>query len=199
MTIDDELILELIKPDSNGRITEKALIVSLAGTKKIQYRLEESTYYFETYRSSGDKYKTEIIKMTPDITIWKKPEKHWKTVVKDAMQRAVIGPDTGIAVELENDIQWDFQSSLKQVKKYKGEFQDTRVIIPDDFRRFAPLYRNEGFRVYLWRAKRRWQCLRCGKENEKEGPVTPKCSCGNHSQNEFRLIGLKDTEITEFP
>jgi hypothetical protein len=198
MTIDDELILELIKPDSRGKVTEKALILAITGTKEIEYKLEESTHYLETY-GSGENQETEIIKMTPDITIWKKPEKSWKAVVKDVMKQVVIGPDIGIAVELENDVQWDFQCSLQQVKKYKGKFQYTRIIIPDDFKRFAPLYRNEGFRVYLWKAKRIWQCLRCGKENEKEGPVTPKCSnCENHSQNEFRLIGLKDTEIKEF-
>lgn len=198
MTIDDELILELIKPDSRGKVTEKALILAITGTKEIEYKLEESTHYLETY-GSGENQETEIIKMTPDITIWKKPEKSWKAVVKDVMKQVVIGPDIGIAVELENDVQWDFQCSLQQVKKYKGKFQYTRIIIPDDFKRFAPLYRNEGFRVYLWKAKRRWQCLRCGKESEKEGPVTPKCSnCDNHSSNEFRLVGLKDTEIEEF-
>jgi hypothetical protein len=63
------------------------------------------------------------------------------------------------------------------------------------------LYKKEGILVYLWKAKRRWQCLRCGTENEKEGPVTPMCSnsdCGNHSPNEFRLVGLKDADIEEY-
>jgi hypothetical protein len=113
----------------------------------------------------------------------------------------VVGPEVGIAIELENDIQWDFQCSLQQIKKYKGKFEDTRIIIPYDFSRFAPLYRNEGFRVYLWKAKRRWQCLKCGTETAKEGIVTPICSnqeCKNHNQNEFRLIGLKDACIEEF-
>lgn len=200
MTIDDELILELIKPDSKGRVTEKALILAITDTKEVRYKLEESTHYLETY-GSGEDQETEIVKITPDITIWKKPKKGWKALFKEIMKEMVIGPEEGIAVELENDIQWDFQSSLKQVKKYKGKFQDTRIIIPYDFRRFAPLYRNEGFRVYLWKTKRRWQCLRCGTETIKEGPVAPKCSntkCGNRSLNEFRLVGLEDTEIEEF-
>jgi hypothetical protein len=90
---------------------------------------------------------------------------------------------------------------LRQIKDYKTKFYDTRIIIPDEYKRFASLYKNEGFRIYLWKAKRRWQCLRCGTENVKEGTVTPKCSnskCNDNSPNECSLIGLKDTTIEEF-
>jgi hypothetical protein len=200
MTIDDELILELIRPDENGNVTEKSLIASITGTRHILYKLEESTHYVKNYGS--DEYpELRIVKITPDITIWRKPERGWKAILKDAMKEMVIGPESGIAVELENDIQWDFQSSLRQIKRYKGKFDDTRIIIPADFRRFAPLFKNEGFRVYLWTANRRWQCLRCGAETAKEGPITPVCSnqnCKSHGQNDFRLIGLKDASIEEF-
>jgi hypothetical protein len=199
MTIDDELILELIKPDNKGRITEDAWIVAITRTKEIKYRLEQSTHYLKNY-GSEEYPKVVVVRMTPDITIWKKPESGLKGILKDVMKEMVIGPDEGIAVELENDIQWDFQSSLKQIKKYKGRFEDTRIIIPADFRRFAPLFKNEGFRVYLWYANRKWQCLKCGTETVKDGPVTPVCSnqtCKNHNQNDFRLVGLKDVRIEE--
>ena len=46
MTIDDELILELIKPDMHGKVGEKALIVKIVGTRKIEYGLEEPTDYW---------------------------------------------------------------------------------------------------------------------------------------------------------
>ena len=198
ITIDDELILELIRPDSKGRVTEEALIVSIIGTGEISYSLEQSTYYLETY-GSGESQETEIVKMTPDITIRMKPKKGLKAIVKDVMKQVVIGPEVGIAFELENDIHWDFQESLRQIKKYKGKFEDTRIIIPEDFKRFAPLYKHEGFRVYLWKAKRMWQCLRCGAETLKEGPVAPKCQkCNNSATNDFRLVGLKDPVVKEF-
>jgi hypothetical protein len=198
MTIDDELILELIKPDAKGRVREEALIVSIVGTKEIEYRLEESTYYSESY-GTGEDQKTEFVGITPDITVKIKPKRGIKETVKKMLTEMVIGPEVGVALELENDIQWDFQDSLSQIKRYKKKFQDTRIIIPDDFKRFAPLYKHEGFRVYLWKAKRRWQCLRCGSETVREGPITPTCSnCNNHSQNEFRLIGLRETTIEEF-
>jgi hypothetical protein len=199
MTIDDELLLELIRPDGEGMITADALIVSIVGAKDISYSLEESTYYVRTYGRSGVDEKTEIVRITPDITIKMKMKKDRKATLQDLVKEAMIGPSVGIAFELENDIHWDFQESLRQIKKYKRKFTDTRIIIPNDFKRFAPLYKHEGFRVYLWRAKRRWECLRCGCENESEGPVTPKCrQCKNNSPNEFRLIGLKDTSINEF-
>ena len=198
MTIDDELLLELIKPDSKGKATEGGLIVTIAGTKEILYKLEQSTSYLKNYGTEQEP-EIEVIKMTPDITIWRKPpQRGWKTLAKDVLKQIVIGPDEGVAIELENDIQWDFQCSLQQIKKYKGKFEDTRIIIPSEFGRFAPPYKNEGFRVYLWDAKRRWQCLRCGTETDKAGPVSPKCQkCSNNSQNDFRLIGLKDTTIEE--
>lgn len=201
MTIDDELILELIRPDKNGGITERSLIVVITGGVDYIYKLEESTYYIKDYGSTQTRPIPKIVRMTPDITIWKKPRRGMQAFLKGAVKEIVVGPESGIAIELENDIQWDFQASLKQIKKYKGKFEDTRIIIPADFMRFAPLFKNEGFRVYLWKAKRIWQCLRCGTETIKEGPVTPKCSntkCNNHSANEYRLIGLKDAVIEEF-
>ena len=198
MTIDDELILALVKPDSDGSLTVGGLLVGLVGAKDITYSLERSTYFFRTY-GKGEDQKTELIMITPDITVKRKTKKGFKVAVKDAVKQMVIGPDVGIAFELENDIHWDFQESLRQIKKYRGKFKDTRIIIPCDYKRFAPLYKHEGFKVYLWKAKRIWECLRCSTETEKEGPVTPKCQkCSNNSSNDFRLVGLKDTTIEEF-
>jgi len=182
MTIDDELLLELIKPDSLGEVGEGALIVSVVGTKKVKYKLEQSEIDYEFYWDVLALAKRNV-EMTPDITI------------------DIIDENKQIAIELENDYNWGFQKSLRQVKKYRVRFDDTRVIIPEDYGKFAPLYKHEGFRVYLWKAIRRWQCLKCGTETTKEGRVIPKCSnqkCGNHNQAEFRLIGLKDTTIEEF-
>lgn len=185
MTIDDELIHELIKPDRYGKIGKEALIIKIIRNRKIDCRLEESTHYWKYYKKGilngivDDKYK-ELVKITPDITVYFSDKKR-----------------KPIAIELENDVHWDFGESLRQVKKYKGKFPDTMVIIPEEYKRFAPLYK--GFRVYLWKAKRKWQCLRCGTINDKEGPVQPKCKkCGNKSRNEFRLVGLKDTEFEEY-
>lgn len=161
MTIDDELILELIKPNELGEVGKGALIVRVVGTKNIKYQLEEPTWYWKTYEdhkgSTLYRTKKEVI-ITPDIII---------TIPKES--------DKQIAIELENDIQWDFGESLRQVKKYRDRFPDTRIIIPEEYQRFAPLYKNEGFRVYLWNATRVWQCMVCGDLAYEVGPIPPKC------------------------
>ena len=176
-------------------MSQKALLVNIVGTREIAYRLEKSTHYLKTY-GTGENSTTELIRITPDITVEIKSKKGMKAAVKEMLMGSV-----GIAIELENDLHWDFQESLRQVKKYKEKFKDTRIIIPDDFKKFAPLYKHEGFRVYLWKARRRWQCLKCGTETLKEGPVNPKCSnskCNNANQEAFRLVGLRDTKIEEY-
>jgi hypothetical protein len=173
MTIDDELLLELFKPDYYGNIGKDALIVNIVGTPIIDYKLEESeevTFW----------RKSEIEKMTPDITVTLKQE------------------SITIAIELENDIKWDFQESLRQLKKYRKKFSDVRIIIPREYKRFAPLYHNERFQVYLWSAKRKWKCFRCGFVNVNESRIPPKCdgknqngkSC-NANREEFELVGFR--------
>jgi hypothetical protein len=177
MTIDDELILELIKPDRSGKVGKDAPIIQIIGDADIAYKLEELNSF---YRDHESVIKKELTYISPDIV--------------------VSGKFGAIAFELENDVQWDFMESLWQVKNYKRKFQ-TIVIIPKEYERFAPLYKNEGFKVHLWKANRKWQCLRCGAETIKEGPVIPKCSgseCNNHNPKEFRLVGLKDADIQEY-
>lgn len=183
MTIHDELILELIKPNRHGEVGKGALIIKIAGTRKVNYRLEHRTSEFkaEDLETIDDVEYAITHLIAPDIVVFKE--------------------DNEIAIELENDVHWDFGKSLRQIKKYKNRYDDVRVIIPNDYKRFAPLYKHEGFRVYLWNAMRKWQCLRCGTVTVKKGPVQPKCKnekCGNTSRNEFRLVGLEETEIEEY-
>jgi len=181
MTIDDELLLELIKPEKDGRVGKDSLIVKIVGTHNIDYVLEEPTSEIreEDVQSEADLEYMNTHEITPDITV----------VLK--------GKRKEIAFELENDVQWDFGESLRQVKRYQDRFSDTRVIIPEEYRRFAPLYANEGFRVYLWKATRIWQCLKCGTETEKEGPFEPQCKKCNKT-TKHRLVRLKDADIEEY-
>lgn len=179
MTIDDELLLELIKPNKLGEVGVGALIVNVVGTKNIKYRLEEPT----DYQTLDDAVNRRWSIMTPDITV---------TLPKEGRKQ--------ITIELENDVQWDFQASLRQVKNYQQKF-DTRVIIPEKYKRFAPLYKNEGFRVYLWKAKRKWQCLRCDTITVNESLVPPQCEnqdCNNKRREEFDLVGLNDADVYEY-
>ena len=185
MTIDDELLVELFKLDRYGKIGENALIVKVVGRKDIRVNLEELRGFYADKDAVIKKEKTYIC---PDIVI----------------SERIVGEIA--AIELENDIHWDFGESLRQVKKYKHVFGDVRVIIPETFKRFAPLYKNEEFRVYLWKAKRKWQCLRCGTINLNKSRIPPKCEgkdaedkkCNNKSRDEFDLVGLKDADVYEY-
>jgi len=184
MTIDDELLIELFKPEKSGKVGKYALIGKVVGTLKIDYKLEESPQP-KYIRSSGETER-EFVKITPDI------------IITISQQNRLTST---IAIELENDIQWDFQKSLRQVKKYKHKFSSTRVIIPYEYERFAPLYKNEGFRVWLWQAKRKWKCLRCGTITVNESRVPPHCGnkkCENKSRNEFDLVGLENVDFNEY-
>jgi len=184
MTVDDELILEIIKPSRLGEVGTGALIVKIVGSRNIDYRLEEkvSELTVDEIKTTFELEYAASHHISPDIIV---------TLLREQRKQ--------VAIELENDLHWDFGESLRQVKRYQVRFQDVRVIVPEEYKRFAPLYKHEGFRVYLWKAKRRWQCLRCGSEAIKEGPVTPKCQkCSNNSPNDFRLIGLKDADIEEY-
>ncbi|MCJ7559262.1 hypothetical protein MUO79_01425 [Candidatus Bathyarchaeota archaeon] len=182
MTIDDELLLELFKPDYYEKVGKGALIVNVVGTGDIDYKLEE-TYELTFWRIS------EVRKMTPDIIVTKRTQ-----------------PET-IAIELENDFDWDFQKSLRKLKKYRKKFGDVRVIIPREYKKFGPLYFHEGFRVYLWSAKRKWKYLKCHFVNSREnrfanfmceGKTSDGKPCKNGRRDLFEMVGLEDIRIEEF-
>ena len=195
MTISDELLYEIIKPKSNGETGDDAPIMDIVGKRKIAYKIEKAMAYTQKL-GTGKSLELDIVKITPDILVKIPAKKNIKT--KDNLDQ---NPEQYLALEIENDIHWDFKKSLMKIKKIKCRFQDTRVIIPKEYERFAPLYVNEGIRVYMWDAKRIWKCMKCGTETEKKGLITPICSkpkCKNHKQNEFRLNGLSETIIGEF-
>jgi hypothetical protein len=173
MTIHDELVLKLVEPDKWGKAT--GYIVTIVGSGNIQYMLEDLFYWRGHYEAVMNTY----VKMTPDV------------VVTNSSSGKIT------AIELESDINWDFAHSLRQIKKYKRNsknFQDVVVIIPKKYERFAILYASQGFRVYLWKAIRIWEC-RCGKSVESERTTKPKCSC-NSTELEFE--GVRDVEFTQF-
>ena len=183
MTIDDELILEIIKPNRLGEVGECALITKIVGSHDLRYNLEESMVFskLHTKEFGPSMITVEDSYGIPDIYVELTKEKK------------------EFAIELENDIHWDFQDSLRQVKKYKLKIENTIIIIPKEYQRFAPLYKNEGIRVFLWEAKRIWQCFQCKTKQETEGQIASQCiKCKNKNQNDFRLTGLKDITIEEF-
>jgi hypothetical protein len=174
MTIDDELLHALLNPQKGGKVGKDALILETTRRTDFEYKLEELSDFFRDQHAVIRKEPTYIC---PDITIF---------------------PKSGhkIAIELENDLQWDFMASIRKIKDYKQVFE-TRVIIPKMYEKFAPFYQNEGFRVYLWTAIRRWKCEKCETINEKEGPFEPKCrKCKKRTRH--TLVNIKDVKIEEY-
>lgn len=195
MTITDELLFEILKPKSNGIISNNAPITKILGKKEIVYKIDKSTSYTQKI-GSGNNKELDIVKITPDILV-KVSGSNNSENESSANQKS----EKYVAIEIENDVHWDFKKSLRKLKRYKARFPDTRVIIPKEYQRFAPFYLNEGIQVYLWEAKRKWQCLKCETETISKRLIAPKCpkpKCKSHKQNEFKLVGLEDTTISEF-
>jgi hypothetical protein len=179
LKLHDLLVYELIKPTKSREATGE--IKKIVGSGKIRWKLEETKDFHKRAQ-----YSLETVSeyMTPDIIV---------TKLKPA-----AGEASTVIIEVETDEAFDFAQSLRQIKKYRRISPDVRVVIPKEYEKFAPLYANEGFRVWFWKAKRVIECLRCRNQTDVEGPYEPKCSgCGNKS-TKHRLIDLKDIEFIEF-
>jgi len=175
MTIHDELILALTQPNEKGDVP----IYKMAGVNGVPFRIEESTFL-----SQGEQ---------PDFTAPLPPQ----GITPDIVIRARTFPvERWVAIEVETDMDFDFGRSLQQVKKYKGKY-GVIVVIPKEYERFVPLYKNEGFEVYLWRAIRIWECMQCGHPSYVEKPIRPKCSAKGCDSKEQRLKGIKNAEFVE--
>ena len=175
MTIHDELVLELLKPKKNGKISRDAPIIEIIGDAKIEYKLEERLPF---YPDAASKRVERTEYMVPDVLITNRDEKK-------------------VAIEVENDVGWDFGQSLRQVKKYLKKYDNTKIIIPKEYERFAPLYFNEGIEVHLWTAVRVWQCQTCGKKTESESKIQPKClDCNKKTQHQ--LEGVKEVKFEPY-
>lgn len=176
MTIHDELVLKLIDPDKWGKAT--GYVTEIVGSKDIRYTLEEMYWYQGHY----EKIMNEFVRMSPDVVV------------------NSTKPSKTTAIEMENDVNWDFGESLRQIRKYKRnrDFQDVVVIIPKRYERFAILYATQGVRVYFWKATRLWECGRCGEITESDKTAKPKCSSSKCNSGELEFVGIKDAEFTPF-
>jgi hypothetical protein len=168
------LILTLTQPDEKGKVP----LHQIVGSNNIIFQIEETIDY---HLPSSNEW----LFMVPDLIVTAKPNLH------SEVTRNVF------AIELENDIQWDFADSLRQIKKYKKfggqKYKNVSfeviVIIPREYERFVPLYKNEEFPVWLWSATRIWECISCGELSEEKGTLQPRCK---KCKSQQRLKGIKD-------
>jgi hypothetical protein len=182
MTIHDELVRSLILKDGGKTWLEKILSLSWKDFKNV---------YFE-YSTVVTNKEAEKIPICPDL------------VVYSTNKEAANKPDDLYIIEIESDKIWNFGESLRQVKKYL--FTQSRwakeviVIIPKYYVNFAPMYLNEGFKVFVWEAISEWYCQRCGKtfDIKIDRNTQPRCSnkkC-NAGKEEVELLKLKNVDIS---
>jgi len=170
------LILALCQRDEKGNIP----LVKVVGTMNIEVQFEESLYL-----PARDQ---------PDFTAPLPP----RGVTPDIIVTTLAVPKQKIAIEVESDIDFDPEKTLRQIKKY-SEIFETRLIMPKEQEKFAPYFKNEGFRVYLWTATRIWECMKCGQKTYEKTSIKPRCSNTQcHASQSLRLAGLKEIELDEY-
>ena len=178
MKLHDALILEFIKPDPYGIPTGK--IIQMVGDAQINIECETTELKQERARRSIE---TIVDYVTPDLTVRRK--------------RVSEGQEPVVAIELETDEAYDFAESMRQIKRYRKITPDVRIIIPYNYRDFATLYYKEGFPVWLWNGKRRYECLRCKNITDIEGPYEIKCEhCKKYLKH--RLLGVVDVNFIDY-
>lgn len=99
------------------------------------------------------------------------------------------------AFELITDIDFDAGKKLEQVNRYKQEFADVRVIIPEKYEQeYTQLFTMNDVRVHTWKGTRRWKCKKCENITEvKDSSIKPnKCSSKPCTNTDLHFVGFKD-------
>jgi len=120
--------------------------------------------------------------MAPDLIV---------TTLGKEKKRFAIELETGVPVV-------DVGKTLRQVKKYKELFEVVVLIIPREAERYAPIFKNEGIRVYLWTATREYQCVKCKKHTFDISSIKPNCSECKSSERALQYLGLRDAKFEEY-
>ena len=181
MTVHDEIVLKLTELNKDGSIYLKQLLPS-SFTEPLNYRLESSSRMYDNSTISHRAIR-------PDIVVF-----FSETKTESEIPYA-NPPINGYAIEIENDIQWDFARSLQQIKDYFQGYYPI-VLIPKIYERFKRLYEHEGITTWLWTADRVWECMECGHQMESSLTGMPKHTKNpkNKSCNsrQIRLKGIKN-------
>ena len=110
------------------------------------------------------------------------------------------GPHTPTAFELVTDIDFEVGKKLEQLNRYKREYHDTRVIIPEEYKEdYAQLFSINDITVHVWKGTRRWKCKKCENVTEVKGSsMKPnRCSSNSCTNTDLYFIGLKDAHFKQ--
>ena len=168
--IHDALLLELVKKDNNGKFPNLLKLVSDGNfSTKLSVDLKE-------------KGCVDVV-----LTYPKRP------VLHQIGDSGVLGTEgtSDIAFELITDIDFDAGKKLEQVNRYKKGFHDVRVIIPEEYNSYAPLFSMNDVKVHTWTGTRKWKGKYCDHITEvKDSSEQPiECIC---KKRELYFVGFKD-------
>lgn len=103
-----------------------------------------------------------------------------------------------VAFELITDVDFDAGKKLEQVNRYKQEFADVRVIIPEEYEEeYSQLFAMNDVRVHSWKGIRRWKCKKCEeiKEVEHSSMQPYQCGIGSCPCTQLYFVGLKNVSF----
>jgi len=126
------------------------------------------------------------------------PKPIYCKVTEDGGLVIAEAPPKPTAFELVTDIDFDVGKKLEQLNRYKREYYDTRVIIPEEYKEdYAQLFSINDITVHVWKGTRRWKCKKCGNVTEvKESSMEPnKCGSKSCNSNQLYFIGLRDDDV----
>ncbi len=104
--------------------------------------------------------------------------------------------EQNVAVEVENDYDFDVDKMLQQIKK--DQPCPTIAIIPKENERDAWQFQDNTIKVWLWNVKRRWKCGYCNSVFSTTSKSPPN-RCSNENCNKGGKIVLDDIEYDDKP
>jgi hypothetical protein len=177
-TIHDALLKELVKQDDKGKYPNLIELV----------RHEEFTVKCSV-DLRNEKGCIDVVLTYP---------KPIYRVKKDTILITWATPPKLTAFELVTDIDFDAGKKLEQLNRYKREYDDTRVIIPEEYKEdYAQLFGTNDITVHTWKGTRRWKCKKCENVTEvKESSMKPnRCSSKSCTNTDLYFIGLEDVQF----
>lgn len=106
-----------------------------------------------------------------------------------------------VALELVTDIAfWSNGPGkiLEKVNRYKREYEDTLVIIPEEYKgEYAELFYTNDIGIHTWKGTRCWKCKNkdCGKINYDEHTSMKPDSCSFCKRTQLYFTGLENVEF----
>ena len=133
--------------------------------------------------------------MPLDFHLIHERSRNWVSMSPDIVANKKNG--RSVAIEVESDIKYDFDNSMRQIRKYLEYYDETKIVIPEEYERFAHLYENEGVEVFIWSGARIWYCMECDNKFDNIHKINVRCPGCN--SNQLNVVDILDFDIKIHP